>query len=55
MSAESEKLTAELADLRPELTAESDRRAELLQRKQICEAQRGQLLAKQGARVCAAW
>ena len=48
LGAESEKLTQELETLRPELAVESDRRAQLLQRKQICEAQRGQLLAKQG-------
>ncbi|CAK9098995.1 unnamed protein product [Durusdinium trenchii] len=48
LQAESEKLTTELASLKPNLIKETERKAELLHRKQICEAKRGQLFAKQG-------
>jgi len=48
LQGESEKLLNELQSQKPEFTTESERKADLLQKKQICEAQRGQLFAKQG-------
>ncbi|CAJ1333437.1 unnamed protein product [Effrenium voratum] len=48
LSAESEQIISEMAKQKPALEKESHRKAELLRKKQICEAQRGQLFAKQG-------
>ncbi|CAK9099166.1 unnamed protein product [Durusdinium trenchii] len=48
LQAESEKLTTELASLKPGPSDGRSKKAELLHRKQICEAKRGQLFAKQG-------
>jgi len=48
LQAECRQVEVELEQQRPALTEEIARRSELVQRKQVCEAQRGQLLAKQG-------
>eukprot|EP00933_Yihiella_yeosuensis_P047583 TRINITY_DN4343_c1_g1_i5.p1 TRINITY_DN4343_c1_g1~~TRINITY_DN4343_c1_g1_i5.p1 ORF type:complete len:1129 (+),score=316.84 TRINITY_DN4343_c1_g1_i5:239-3625(+) len=48
VQAECQQVEAELERAKPSLTGELERHHELLQRRQVCEAQRGVLLAKQG-------
>lgn len=45
---ECKEITDTLSNKKPALEQESERRAGFLQKKQVCEAQRGQLFAKQG-------